>query len=118
MYFRISLTTQEPEEGATDWLEKSAAGKDAIIVNIMSSNGNIFQNGSVATTLTAYVIKGDTDITDSVPSSRFSWEKESDNSDTDKISMRRMSGTGMYLHLPQMMFGDVLHLIVLFHYKK
>ena len=75
-------TTQEPEEGATDWLEKSAAGKDAVVVNIMSSNGNIFQNGSVSTTLTAYVIKGDTDITDSVPDSRFSWEKESNNDDT------------------------------------
>lgn len=39
----------------------------------------------MSTTLTAYVIKGDTDITDSVPDSRFSWEKESNNDDTDKI---------------------------------
>lgn len=92
-------TTQEPEEGATDWLEKSAAGKDAVVVNIMSSNGNIFQNGSVSTTLTAYVIKGDTDITDSVPSSRFSWEKESDNSDTDKIFNETHVGHGHVLTL-------------------
>ena len=92
-------TTQEPEEGATDWLEKSAAGKDAVVVNIMSSNGNIFQNGSVSTTLTAYVIKGDTDITDSVPSSRFSWEKESDNSDTDKIFNETHAGHGHVLTL-------------------
>ena len=87
-------TTQEPEEGATDWLEKSAAGKDAVVVNIMSSNGNIFQNGSVSTTLTAYVIKGDTDITDSVPSSRFSWEKES-----DKIFNETHAGHGHVLTL-------------------
>lgn len=92
-------TTQEPEEGATDWLEKSAVGKDAVVVNIMSSNGNIFQNGSVSTTLTAYVIKGDTDITDSVPSSRFSWEKESDNSDTDKIFNETHAGHGHVLTL-------------------
>lgn len=92
-------TTQEPAEYATDWLEKSAAGKDAVIVNIMSSNGNIFQNGSVATTLTAYVIKGDTDITDSVPASRFSWEKESNNSDTDKIFNETHVGHGHMLIL-------------------
>lgn len=92
-------TTQEPGEDATDWLEKSAAGKDAVIVNIMSSNGNIFQNGSVATTLTAYVIKGDTDITDSVPASRFSWEKESNNSDTDKIFNETHVGHGHVLIL-------------------
>lgn len=92
-------TTQEPSKDATDWLEKSAAGKDAVVVNIMSSNGNIFQNGSVATTLTAYVIKGDADITDSVPASRFSWEKESNNSDTDKIFNETHVGHGHVLIL-------------------
>lgn len=92
-------TTQEPAEDATDWLEKSAAGKDAVVINIMSSNGNIFQNGSVATTLTAYVIKGDTDITDSVPVSRFSWEKESSNSDTDMIFNETHVGHGHVLSL-------------------
>lgn len=92
-------TTQEPVEDATDWLEKSAAGKDAVVVNIMSSNGNIFQNGSVSTTLTAYVTKGDTDITDSVPASRFSWEKESNNKDTDKIFNETHVGHGHVLIL-------------------
>lgn len=92
-------TTQEPGEGVSDWLEKSAAGKDAVVVNIMSSNGNIFQNGSVSTTLAAYVIKGDTDITDSVPASRFSWEKESNNADTDKIFNETHVGHGHVLIL-------------------
>lgn len=92
-------TTQEPGEGVSDWLEKSAAGKDAVVVNIMSSNGNIFQNGSVSTTLAAYVIKGDTDITDSVPASRFSWEKESNNADTDKIFNESHVGYGHVLVL-------------------
>lgn len=92
-------TTQEPSEDATDWLEKSAAGKDAVIVNIMSSNGNIFQNGSMSTTLTAYVIKGDTDITDSIPVSRFSWEKESNNADTDQIFNETHVGHGHVLVL-------------------
>lgn len=92
-------TTQEPGEDATDWLEKSAAGKDAVVVNIMSSNGNIFQNGSVATTLIAYVIKGDRDITGNIPPSRFSWEKESANKDTDQIFNETHVGHGHVLTL-------------------
>lgn len=92
-------TSQEPEDGATDWLEKSAAGKDAVVVNIMSSNGNIFSNGSISTTLRAYVTKGDTDITDSVPSSRFSWIKESSNPDTDRIFNETHVGHGNELTL-------------------
>lgn len=92
-------TTQEPAEDATDWLEKSAAGKDAVVINIMSSNGNIFQNGLVSTTLTAYVIKGDRDITENVPASRFSWEKESANKDTDQIFNETHVGHGHVLTL-------------------
>lgn len=92
-------TTQEPADGATDWLEKSAAGKDAVVVNIMSSNGNIFQNGAVSTTLTAYVMKGDTDITESVPASRFTWQKDSNNPDTDKIFNETHVGHGHVLEL-------------------
>lgn len=92
-------TTQEPAEDATDWLEKSAAGKDAVVINIMSSNGNIFQNGLVSTTLTAYVIKGDRDITENVPASRFSWGKESANKDTDQIFNETHVGHGHVLTL-------------------
>lgn len=92
-------TTQEPAEGATDWLETSAKGKDAIVVNVMSSNGNIFQNGSVSTTLIAYVMKGDNDITASIPQNRFSWEKESVNKDTDEIFNDTHVGHGHVLEL-------------------
>lgn len=92
-------TTQEPTEGATDWLEKSAKGKDAVVINIISSNGNIFQNGSGATTLTTYAIKGDLDITDSIPRNRFSWEKKSRNADTDKIFNETHVGHGHVLEL-------------------
>ena len=92
-------TTQEPEENATDWLEKSAAGKDAVTVNILSSNGNIFSNRAISTTLTTYVMKGDADITESIPASRFSWEKKSNNSDTDKIFNETHVGHGHVLIL-------------------
>lgn len=92
-------TMQEPAEGATDWLEKSAKGKDAVSVSIISSNGNIFQKGNVSTTLTTYVTKGDTDITANIPPSRFSWEKESDNKDTDEIFNETHVGHGHVLEL-------------------
>ena len=87
-------TTQEPVEDATDWLETSAKGKDAVVVEIITSNGNIFRNGQGGTTLTAYVRKGEKDVTEGIPPARFSWEKESDNSDTDKIFNETHVGHG------------------------
>lgn len=92
-------TTQEPCESSNDWLEKSAKGKDAVVISIFSSNGNVFQNGSVSTRLTAVVTKGNIDITDSIPPSRFSWEKESLNKDTDKIFNQTHVGYGHTIDL-------------------
>lgn len=92
-------TTETPKEGATDWLEKSAKGKDPAIINIISSNGTIFQNGAGDTTLTAYVIKGDMDITDSISKECFSWERRSRNNDADEVFN--------HLHIE---FGHVLQL--------
>ncbi len=40
-----------------------AKGDDAIYMNITSSNGNVFKNTAIATTLTAHVYKGATELT-------------------------------------------------------
>lgn len=40
-------------------------GDDAIYMNITSSNGNVFKNTAIATTLTAHVYKGATELTGS-----------------------------------------------------
>ncbi len=39
---------------------KGDSGEDAVLLHILSSNGNIFKNSMLATTLTVSIIKGDT----------------------------------------------------------
>jgi hypothetical protein len=48
---------------------------DTIDVQIWSSRGNIFKSGDVTTILTCHVFKAGVDITNSLPSSAFTWEK-------------------------------------------
>jgi len=52
-------------------------GEDAISVQIYSSNGNIFRDGTVNTTLTCYVFQGEENITDTLDASKFSWIRSS-----------------------------------------
>lgn len=92
-------TAEEPSEDAADWLERSAKGKDAVVVEIYSSNGNIFRNGEGGTVLTAQVRKGERDMTAGIPSERFSWEKTSGNADTDRIFNETHVGHGHVLEL-------------------
>ena len=77
-----------------DWLEISAKGKDAIVCEVQTSHGNVFQNGRGTTNLTCIVRKGENDITDSIPANRFSWERSSSNSDTDTIFNQQHNGFG------------------------
>lgn len=44
-------------------------------VEIISSNGFVFYNGNVSTTLTAKVFRGKDDITDTLDASKFKWTK-------------------------------------------
>lgn len=52
---------------------------------ITSSNGNIFKNGNIATTLSAQVYSWDANITDSLDSNQFIWTRVSDDPDSDKL---------------------------------
>ena len=52
---------------------------------ITSSNGNIFKNGNISTTLTATVYSWDEDITESLDNNQFIWTRVSDDSDDDKL---------------------------------
>lgn len=52
---------------------------------ITSSNGNIFKNGNIATTLSAQVYSWDENITDSLDSNQFVWTRVSDNADSDRL---------------------------------
>lgn len=66
-------TGAQGPKGAT-----GAAGADAIMVAITSSNGFIFKNTSVATTLTAHVYKGGAEVTGSALSAlgTIKWYKD------------------------------------------
>lgn len=81
-------TEQEPDTGV-DWLvtvekgEDGEDGKSPTIVQVTSSKGVFFQGGVVETILTATVYQNDVDITDSIPSGRFTWTRSSNNKEED-----------------------------------
>lgn len=52
-------------------------------VEIISSQGLIFKNGQVQTTLEARVYHGAKDVTDTIDANRFRWTKESSNPEED-----------------------------------
>lgn len=51
---------------------------------ISSSNGNIFKNGNINTTLTATVFSWDENITDTLDDNQFIWTRVSDDAEADK----------------------------------
>lgn len=53
-------------------------------LEITSSNGNIFKNGNISTTLTAIVYSWDTNITDTLDDNQFIWTRVSDDEESDK----------------------------------
>lgn len=87
-------TTQEPSITATDWLQTVSEGKDAVVVSVYSTNGLFFQNGQGETDLYAVVRQGDADITSSLPSGRFSWQRTSRNTEADAIWNKTHQGAG------------------------
>ncbi|MGY5268765.1 phage tail spike protein [Paraclostridium bifermentans] len=54
-------------------------------VEIISSNGNIFKNGSICTILKAVLYSWDKNITDTVDASKFRWYRVSDDLEADSI---------------------------------
>lgn len=52
---------------------------------ISSSNGNIFKNGEISTTLYATVFSWDTNVTDELDDNQFIWTRVSDDPDADTV---------------------------------
>ena len=52
-------------------------------VDIISTNGNIFKNGEISTTLMARVYHGAEDMTDTIDVNRFKWTRISSNTESD-----------------------------------
>ena len=51
---------------------------------ITSSNGNIFKNGNISTTLSATVFSWDENVTDTLDPNQFIWTRVSDNAEADR----------------------------------
>ena len=71
-------TTEETEPVCI----QAAKGESNLHVEISSSNGNIFKNDNIATTLTCKVFYGTTDVTNQVSS--FNWSKIDKNGNIDQ----------------------------------
>lgn len=105
-----SGTTAEPSPSSPDWEEQVEKGEQGekgdstISVTIYTTEGNILRNGQQQTTLMARVTKGNTDVTDSMADSLFSWTRNSGNSATDAIFDSQHAGYGKTLTLT---CGDV-----------
>ena len=50
-------------------------GEDNVMVQVLSSNGDVFKTNVISTSLTAKVYKGGQNITDFIDNSKFSWIK-------------------------------------------
>jgi len=48
-------------------------------VEVLSSNGDVFKNGQIETTLNAVVYKGIEDVTATIDANRFRWTRKSDD---------------------------------------
>lgn len=59
-------------------------GESTYSIYISSSNGNVFRNGIIETTLHAYVYRGGEDITSKIPEHNFRWIKCSNNEESDE----------------------------------
>ncbi|WP_028897846.1 hypothetical protein [Prevotella sp. HUN102] len=89
------FATEEPSESSSQWKRQVARGESPVSVQI--SGGNIIRNGQGSTTLTAYVWKGNEDITERFKPGDFSWTRDSGNPEYDTEWNRRHRGFGRTL---------------------
>lgn len=82
-------TTDEPSEASAAWLlqvDSGGEGAAAVWVEVTSSAGVMFQGGVGRTELRATVRRAPSeDVTALVPSSRFSWERQSPDAEADAL---------------------------------
>ena len=85
LYIGICQTTDEvapldPE--MYDWI--LVVGEDALTLQIVSSHGNIFKNGNIATTLSVRLFLGSDDVTADFDDNDFLWTRVSDDAADDE----------------------------------
>ena len=77
----------------------SKDGEDSYNVYVYSVNGNLTLLGEREVDLYAEVWKGSVNITSQVPTSAFSWERTSSDTEADEVWNRTKVGVGRFLHL-------------------
>ena len=79
-----SYATTEAVETQVSRIDEIESKKMLRLV-ISSTNGNIFKNGDINTTLRATVYSWDDDITDTLDDNQFIWTRVSDDAESDRI---------------------------------
>ena len=80
---RAYATTEKVEETNSRIDEINAQKMYRLVIS--SSNGNIFKNGNIQTTLTATVFSWDENITDTLDPNQFIWTRVSDDAEADAL---------------------------------
>lgn len=84
-YIKVNYSYNEIQKNSYTTLYKVSNGQDARNVEIETSNGKMFINNNITTTLTARVWKGGEEITSKLPYTAFSWTKTNDDGEIDAI---------------------------------
>ncbi|MEZ0117810.1 UNVERIFIED_ORG: phage minor structural protein [Heyndrickxia coagulans] len=100
---KIKQQQDEVAQLTQDALDDLNEVKNDIVykVEVISSNGTIFRNGNIGTTLTAKVYRGTTDITSTLPKTAFIWQKFNDDGKEDTVWEASHKGVGSVIKITE-----------------
>ena len=82
---KLQIISSSSSDGNEKWEDAAGVSDIAWKVEIISTNGMIFKNNIMETTLVAKVYKGKHDVTDEINASRFTWKRTSNDNEEDEI---------------------------------
>lgn len=80
----VTYKCQSGDKYDTITITKIEEAESPLILQITSSNGNIFKNGNISTILRAIVHRGTQDVTDEFDENQFIWTRSSNDIEGDK----------------------------------
>jgi hypothetical protein len=69
-----SVSTEHEDSFDIQVVRDGKEGKSPVVITVESTNGTVFKNGAIFTTLQCKVMQGEEDITDSA--TKFYWKKK------------------------------------------
>ena len=82
---KLQIISSSSSDSNEKWEDAAGVSDIAWKVEIISTNGMIFKNNIMETTLVAKVYKGKHDVTDEINASRFTWKRTSNDNEEDEI---------------------------------